>query len=172
MYRLPKNSVIIYSHSCCSKPVCMTYFLLWNIEEDHLRNVSVVLLVSGNQNDSVTNIPQSIFFCVLQKKTTRRGVKLITFFWRTMPLTLWASSNRLHTANKAWRDITRNSSTLFFISHAVSLKLWREVVESAPRGIQTAGIAGKLECSQVWKWPEGKNCATLQHPHALLFNSH
>ncbi len=44
---------------------CMTYFILWNIEEDHLKKGPVVLLVSGNQNDLVTFIPQSIFFCVL-----------------------------------------------------------------------------------------------------------
>ncbi len=49
---------------------CMTVFLMWNIEEDILKNVSVFFFfveVKGNKNCLVTNILQNIVvFCVPQ----------------------------------------------------------------------------------------------------------
>ncbi len=52
-----------------------TFFLLWNINEDILRNVS--FFVSGSQwqqNSLVSNILQNIFFCVPHKKVLHTGL--------------------------------------------------------------------------------------------------
>jgi len=69
----------------------MTYFLLWNIKEDILKNgqitkpfqfplisiawTKITVEVNGNRNSLVTNILQNIVFCAPQKKETHTGLE-------------------------------------------------------------------------------------------------
>ncbi len=72
-----KNPVIIYSPSCCSKPVWHTFFcrtqnkIFWRMLVIKLTSrvwTKNTMEVNGNRKCLVTNILQNIFYYVLQKK--------------------------------------------------------------------------------------------------------
>ncbi len=60
------------------------YFLLWNINDDILKNVvPLTSIVNGKQNSLVTNIPQHLFY-VPQKKQMH-GLQV----WNNMGVSKW-----------------------------------------------------------------------------------
>ncbi len=85
--------------------------------------------------------------------------------------TLLATLTVYNTAIKPEEILQEIQVHLFLISHAVSCKLWREGWECIAEDSDSRNC-GKAEMLANLKMTRGKDCATLQHPHALLFNSH
>ncbi len=102
-----ENSVIISSHSTCSKPVWAPFFcwtwkkIFWRTKQLLIPIIIPILWKSKTTyNCLFTNILQNIFFCVQQKKETHTGLKQLGWvkgdsfhFWVNCLFKLWFSAH-------------------------------------------------------------------------------